>query len=273
MIFVRKLKVILIYILCPAFLYGQLQYYPATIPYLSSARFNEKFVSCMNASYNPSLIPHLKTLEAGVYSEKKYLTDIDLFLLTLCIPFNNNGVGLMFQHFGNSIYNERISGLNYGKNFGKINIGLLFQNIRVKIQGSPPISIIRTGISSTLKISDNFFSGINIINPRFNSKKEKDKLHAAASFSLVLGWQVSSVAYAGFESRKDEGRPLTVLFTLQYHFAEKFKGGFNWNTYSNQPYVCLGWQSKLFLIEAGSSYHSVLGPSPTICFIYKKSKY
>lgn len=207
-----------------------------------------------------------------MYSEKKYLTDIDLFLLTICIPFNNNGMGLMFQHFGNSIYNERITGINYGKNFGKMNVGLLFQNIRVKIQGSPPVSLIQTGISSTLKISDNFFLGINIINPRFYSKVGKDKLQGASSFSLILGCQASSVAYVGLESKKEAGRPLSVLFTLQYHFAEKFSGGFNWNTSSNQPYVCIGWQSKLFLIEAGSGYHSVLGPSPTICFIYKRNR-
>lgn len=267
----RKLQWILINIICPVIIYGQSQYYPLTIPYLSSARIGEKFISGMNASFNPSLIPHLKSLEAGVYSEKKYLTDFDLFLLTVSIPFSNNGVGLMLQHFGNSIYNERISGLNYGKNFGKITAGLSFQSIRVKIQGSPPVSIIHTGISSTLKISDNFFSGINIINPRFNAKAGMDKLHGAASFSLIIGWQASSVAYAGLESKKEEGRPLTVLFTLQYQFAEKFTGGFNWNTYSNQPYFCIGWQSKLFLIEAGSSYHSVLGPSPTICFIYKRA--
>lgn len=264
---------IIIYFICPAFICGQSQYYPQTIPYLSSAIIGEKFVSGMNAAYNPSLIPHLKRPEAGMYSEKKYLTDIDLFLFTTCIPFNNtNGVGLMFQHFGNSNYNERIFGLNYGKNFGKINIGLLFQSIRLKIQGSPPISIIQAGISSTLKISDDFFSGINIINPRFNPKAGKDKLQTAGSFSLILGWQASSVAYAGFESKKEEGRPLTVLFTVQYRFAEKFSGGFNWNTSSNQPYLCIGWQSTLFLIETGCSYHSVLGPSPSICFIYKKRK-
>lgn len=271
MIFVRKIQSILIYVVCPALMCGQSQYYPSTIPYLSSAKIGENFINGMNAAYNPSLIPYLKSLEAGMYAEKKYLTDINLLLLTICAPFNNNGVGLMFQHFGNSIYNERITGLNYGKNFGKIKVGILFQSIRVKIQGSPPSSFIQTGVTSTLKISDNVFWGINILNPWFNAKAGRDKLHGATSFSLIIGWQASSVAYAGLESKKEEGRPLSVLFTLQYHFAEKFSGGLNWNTSMNQPYVSIGWQLKMLWIEAGCSYHSVLGPSPTISFIFKNN--
>jgi hypothetical protein len=167
MISVRFFTVILIFIVFPLLTCGQSSYYPVTIPHLSSPKISENVANGMNGSFNPAIIPYIKGFEAGMYAEKKYLTDIDLLVLSACTSFNNNGVGLLFQHFGNTLYNERTFGLNYARSFGKVNAGILFQNIRINVAGSPTISMIQTGISSTLKMSDDVYAGIKIINPKF----------------------------------------------------------------------------------------------------------
>lgn len=271
MIFVKLFQSILIYISFPSLLYGQSPYYPLRVPYLSSAKIGDNFTNAMNAAFNPSVIPYLNNIEGGLYAEKKFMTETDLLLLTVCAPFNNNGITLLFQHYGNPAFSERIMGVGYAKNFGKINAGILFQSVNVKVQGLSGDSFFQTGIFSTIKLSETVFSGIAILNPALSKKPEKDKLHAASSYSLTIGWQPSGITYAGMESKKEDGRPLSVIFTLQYQFAEKFYGSMNWTTSGNQPFVCFGWKLFPFVVETGVSFHNPLGASPSISLVYKKT--
>ena len=251
-------------------LFGQL-YYPASVPYVASAKIGEHYINTLNCARNPSLVPYIANTEAAIYSEKKYLTDINLLMIAVSAPFKTNGVSFGFQHFGNTLFNEQAVSLSYGKSFGNINAGLIFEWIRVKFQGlETRRSFLQTGLFSTIRIGENVFAGINILNPRIIVKSAETEIHPASSFSLILGWESSDVAYAGLESKKEEGRPLSVVIVLQYHFAAKFYACLNWNTAANQPYSAIGWRLNDFVFEAGCSYHAALGASPSICLIYKK---
>ncbi|HUQ67037.1 MAG TPA: hypothetical protein VM101_12830 [Flavitalea sp.] len=265
----KKIYAILFYSLCPGLVPAQSVYYPLTIPYLASAKIGGVFINSINASYNPSLIPYIRNTEAMMYAEKKYLTEINVLLLSFSARFNNNGVSFLFQHSGDPLFNEQIAGLSYGKNFGIINAGVLFQRVRVNIRGSTAVSVIQTGIASSMKLNDNIYAGIKMVNPGII--KAGNNLHAASSYCFILGWQASSIAYAGFESKKEEGRPLSVVFTLHYQFGEKFSAAMNWSTTGNQPYVSISWKMLKWMLEAGCSYHTALGPSPVISLIYKNN--
>ena len=265
---VKKMTSILLHVVIPVMGLGQL-YYPQTIPYLSSAKLGEHFTNALNASYNPTVVPYLNSFEASFFAEKKFLADINLILLSIAIPINNNGIAFMFQHFGNTDFSERTSGLNYGKDLGRINMGILFRHINIKIRGATSSSCFQTGLAASMKLSANVYGGIKVIHP---VNVSSGKMKTASAYSFILGWESSSVAYAGIELMKQEDRALSVVFTLQYQFAEKYYGGLNWNTFGHQPFICLGWKVNSFIIEAGSGYHAVLGPSPTISFMYKKKK-
>jgi hypothetical protein len=241
------------------------------MPFYFSANACENFTNALNAAGNPSLIPNIKNIQAAVYAEKKYLMDINLLILTVCAPFTNNGISLMVQHFGNPFFNENVIGLGYGKKIGAINAGLLFKNLRVKIPGAESVSIIRAGIASSYEIDENVFVGFMIINPDLFAKTKGTKIHAASSFSMMLGWEATTDIYAGFEFLKEEAQPLSLIFTLQYRFKENFGCALNWNTSNHQPYASLNWAQQHVNIEAGCSYHPTLGASPTIAIIYKKA--
>ena len=251
-------------------LFGQL-YYPASVPYIASAKIGEHFINTLNCARNPSIVPYIKNIEAAVYSEKKYLTDINLLMIAVSAPFKSSGVSLSFQHFGNSLFNEKTINLSYGKSFGNINAGLLFEWLHVKFQGlETGLSFLQTGLFSTIKIGENVFAGINILNPRIIVKSAETEIHPASSFSLILGWQSSDISYVGVESKKEEGRPLSIVFVLQYRFAGKLYASLNWNTAANQPYSAIGWKLNDFVLEAGCSYHAALGASPSFSLIYKR---
>ena len=268
----RKLVITVAYLMGLAnSMRGQQAYHPYIAKYLSCAPGGVNFSNPLNAAYNPAVAPYIKTLQIASFIEKKYSTDINLLLIGACTPlYNNNRISFMFQHFGNTLFHEKIFGLAYAKNLGIVNAGILFQNFQIKVQGGESISLIRAGIASSVKLHEHVFASCRIINPNLFAKNKVTKLHAASSFSIALGWTASTEVFTAMESLKDEGRPLTLIFTLHYKFADKFSGTLNWNTYSNEPFAALSWQMFLVTIEAGCSYHSALGVSPTICFLYKK---
>jgi hypothetical protein len=263
----------LILILCSA-LYttaaGQSVYYPVGMPFYFSANAGEKFTNALNAAANPSLVPGINNIQAAVYAEKKYLTDINLLILTVCAPFSGNGVSLMFQRFGNSLFNENVIGLGYGKRIGSFSAGVLFQHIKVNVAGEKRASFIRAGVTSTYEIDENVFFGFTVINPQLLAKVKSAKLHAASSFSLMLGWEATADVYAGFEFRKDEAQPLSLIFTLQYRLKENLVCSLNWNTWNHQPFASLSWVQQQVTVEVGCNYHNTLGASPTVGIVYKK---
>jgi hypothetical protein len=249
---------------------AQTAYHSYAMPFLFSAKTSENFSDAFNAAFNPSLIPYIHSIEVATCAEKKYLTNINVLLLTVCAPFRDNGASLVFQRYGNTLFSESTLGLGYGKKIGAVNAGINFQHIRVKIKGAQDVSLIKVGIASSIKLSDNVFAGCRITNPNLFAKRGPSKLHAASSFSLSIGWDASPEVYAGIESLKDEGQPLSLIFSLQYHFAEEFSCALNWNTYSNQPHAAFSWRQNQLTIEAGCSYHATLGMSPLISLLFKK---
>jgi hypothetical protein len=250
---------------------GQSAYYSYAAPYLTSANAVGKFTNALNAAYNPSLIPYIKTFEAACHVEKKYLTDINNLLLTTCVPFNNVGIAAMIQRYGNNLFNENLVGLSFGKNLGGINIGVLFQYVNVKIRDAKSVSLTKTGIATSIKITDNVFAGCKINNPNLFVKAEKVKIHPAASYALSFAFQASPQVNAAIESLKEEGKPLSIIFSLHYELSEMFGCALNWSTYTNQPYVAVNWQQKNLIVEAGCGYHQSLGASPTITLLYRKT--
>ena len=246
-------------------------YYAYASPYLSSANAGGIFTNALNAAFNPSLIPYVKSIQAAGYAEKKYLTDINILLLTVCAPFNTNGISLLFQRFGNTSFNENTFGLSYGKNIGRINVGIAFQHISVKMRDAETVSLIKAGIATSIKAAENVFVTCRLFNPDLFAKTASAKAHAASSFSLSFGFEAGSGVYTAIESLKEEGRPLSLIFSLNYRFTEKFACALNWNTFTNQPFVAISWQQKMMVVEAGCSYHATLGASPAISLLFNKS--
>jgi hypothetical protein len=266
-----KIFLVAIWIIACQKLHAQARFYPFAPIYVASARYSEDFGNSLIASMNPAMIPTLQGFEAGIFAEKKYLSqDINLVLVSAGAFYNNNGGTVSLQHFGNTDYNETALSLGYGKKIGRIQTGILFQYINVNIGGTAKSSFLQTGIASVIKITDVVSSSIKILNPNLLIFTGSNEWRLASAFSLGFGWHASTDVYTGIETLKQEGRPLNIIFNLHYEFAERLYADLSWSTQSNQPFVSAGCKLNNINIEAGCSYHVNLGASPTIIIIYKK---
>ena len=267
----RNIPVIVLSFTCSVEMAAQSVYYPVSSPNLSSAKISKDVCDAFTVASNPAMIPYIKGVEAGLYTEKTYLADqLHLLIFSACIANESNGASLFFQHFGNVGYHETTISLGYAKNLGSINAGVMMRYISLKISGYPITSMIQPGITAVAKISPEVYAGIKIINPHLIYKSKPDGIRAMSSCSLVVGWQASELVYAGVETIKEESRSSEVVFAMRYKFADLFTGTLVWSTASHQPFLSLGWLSGKFKLEAGCHYHAALGPSPSISILYSR---
>lgn len=245
--------------------------HPVTFPYLSSGQYSPEVNDPFTSVFDPATLPYLKGFAAGMYSEKRYMTEgLNLLVMAAAFGGRNNGASLLMQQFGNPDYNEQEIGVGYGKSLGKISIGALFHLQRFTVRGLPGRQVLQFGMSSIWHVSEKVYTAIRILNPGIFYSNNTERIHPPSIISMGAGMQASSKVYLGLETRKEEDHPLQMLFSLRFQFAEKFFSRFCWSTINNQPFFSTGWKWKDFRIEAGCSYHLALGPSPSLIFIYQK---
>lgn len=242
--------------------------HPVNIYWLSAAQYAPDFTTPTSFTANPAAYPSLEGASCSVYSEKKFMTEgLNLLAFSGMVTRSKSAAGLNVQFFGNPDYNEMQAGINYGISLGKINIGAGVNYSSVSIAGFAKQSAINICVATVWELTENIYTGLQIINPRISHNKE---MQAASVYKLGFGYRHSAKVYTGFEFFKEEDKPPQVLGALYYHFAETFFGRAGFISGSNHIFCGAGWKWKDFRIEVLSSQHAVLGASPAILFTYQK---
>lgn len=179
-----------------------------------------------------------------------------------------SAIALQMQYFGNPDYNELQAGINYGKSLGKINIGAAVGYNSARIAGFAKEAAISVQLATVCRLTDNIYTGLQIINPRITSGGLK--MQTASIYKLGFGYMHSSKAYTGFEFYKEEDRPPQVIAAVYYRFAQQFFARAGFVSGASQLFCGAGWKWKDFQLEVISSQHPVLGISPGILFTYQK---
>lgn len=251
---------------------AQMLYHTYTPVHILSANYSERFTNPLIAGINPAMTPYIDGFGAATVMEEKYQTNLHSLIVAVGFEFHNSGIIVALEHFGNVDYCERSVGASFGKNLGKVNLGMNVKYTTVKVTGFSPNHFIQHSFATAIKVTESVTATAMITNANFFVLQSTDEVRPASGYSLGLGWQVSSLVYAGIEYFKREHEPLNVVVDLQYVFAHDLSAMLNWTTASNQPYLNITWTYGNITVGAGCSYHSSLGISPAITMSYSKRK-
>jgi len=217
----------------------------------------------------PASASRLKCFSASVYSEKRFLLEgLNNSMGSIGFPLSFGGIGLTIQYFGSPEFNLSSAGLIYGKNLGKIDLGIRFNYTSIKISGYGNANAIQFELGSIWQITDRIHSSILLTNPvggRFGiSRIEK----FSSVYRFGLGYKASENVFVAIEMIKEEERQVSFNAGLYYSFGKKFslQGGIQ--TQIASPYWAIGYQLKKIRIETHCSYHPQLGFSPALSLIF-----
>lgn len=264
----KKLLLPLFLIHCLA--HGQsIRYSPGTL-YTGLGAYSHQFTQSFSFPANQAVLGDLTRTSAGLYAEQKYgLKELSMYMGTVAIPVNRGGIGVAMQYAGSGNFNESQVGIAYGRNLGKVSIGVQFNYNMMRIAGYGNDAAVGFEVGGQWRINSTFITGIHIVNPaggRFRNHAE-EKL--AAVYQFGAGYEVSKQLFLSAELTKEEDRPVNVQAGLQYMAVPDrlfLRTGIT--TATTSPYAGLGWQWKNCRADVSVRYHPQLGLSPGVMLLF-----
>jgi hypothetical protein len=229
-----------------------------------SAHFSDLF-SFLN---NSASLASVKRAGAGVYTENRYgLKELNKYVLTgICGMNGMGGMGIVIGFEGNGDYNHSQVGIAYGKSLGKVAVGVRFNYNMVRMAGYGNVGAIGVELGSIWKITEKFFSGIQVSNP------QGEKL--PSQYSVGAGYEISEQLFLYANIIKEENKVMDVQAGLQYMVAAALYASLGINSATSSPCIALGWQWKAMRISLAGSMHPQLGATTglSIQFFGKNKK-
>lgn len=263
-------RLLLPFYLIPCLAAGQsIRYSPGTL-YTGVGAYSHQFTQSFSFLANQAALGNISRPGAGAYAEQKYgLKALSLYMATAAIPVKRGGIGVTMQYAGFSDFNESQVGLAYGKNLGRVSLGIQCNYNMMHIAGYGNDAAPGFEVGSQWQISSALVTGIHIINPVGGHFRNHSTEKLAAVYQFGAGYEVSKLLFLSAELTKEEDRPVNVQAGLQYMFVpDRLFVRTGITTATTSPYAGVGWQWKNCRADVCVRYHPQLGLSPGLLLLF-----
>jgi hypothetical protein len=242
--------------------------------YTGLGAYSHQFTQSFSFLSNQAVLGNLPQASAGVYAEQQYgLKQLAMYMATAALPVHNGGIGLFTQYAGFADFNQSQLGLAYGKNLGRVSLGIQCNYYMMHIAGYGNDAAVGVEVGSQWQVTRQLFTGIHIINPVGGEYKNSgEKLPAV--YEWGAGYEASQQLFLSAQISKEENAPLQVLAGVQYNAIPNrlfVRAGIA--TATSSPYMGIGWQWKNCRADVCMRYHPQLGLTPGLLLLfYGKTK-
>ncbi len=238
------------------------------------------FQDIYSAFGNQAGLAHLKEASFAIHAERRFLVEgINSVSAAFAYPTNSGTFGLSINYFGYGEYNEQKIGLNYARKlFDKVSIGAQFDylgtNFNDPIYGNRASFTFELGVQA--KLMKEFLVGAHIFSPVRIQLTDDSRDNIPTQFKVGLTYLPSDKLSVTAEVEKDIDFPVSVGVGMEYFLIDKLAVRAGIGTEPTQTSFGLGVYLNSVNIDFASSYHWVLGFTPSISVAFtinnKKSK-
>lgn len=220
---------------------------------------------------NPSGITLLGKPKISLnYIKHLFSNEISTQALVAVIPFKNNFVGVSFQRYGFTEYNESKIGFAYAKKFGeKLSIALNgnYHQLKIANYGSSKGFSVDVGAMYQFK---HFTFGAFVSNPSkqiFSNKEVVAKI--PTSFNVGASYLASDKVLIATSISKTLNYSIDVSLGIDYKMMDllSLRGGLSAKPF--KQYAGFGLNYKKFLLDMATTYDANLGYAPQIAIGYE----
>lgn len=244
--------------------------------FAANGAYSENCKDAFSFHVNTASLAGAAGWSAGLYAENKFgLKELENYVVTAIYGIEGvGGIGMVLSYSGSEEFNESQLGLAYAKNLGRINLGVRFNYTSLRIAGYGGSGAFTYELGSTWKISERFFTGIQITNPQGGKFGKSDTEKWPAVYALGAGYACSDQLLITASIIKEENMPVSLRAGIRYRVAKTVYAALGMNSAASSPFIMLGWQWKEIRVLVSGSYHPQLGASTgiTILFFGKNKK-
>lgn len=219
---------------------------------------------------NQAGLGYLENLSFTVYGERRFLMaeGLNSFLVGAAYPHQQIGtIGLSLHYFGYGKYNEQKIGLSYARKlFKRFSIGAQFNYLGTRIgeYGTAHSFTFELGILA--KVTKHFHLAAHTFSPARIELPNGDPLPSI--FKIGAAYIPSQKLRLTAEIEKDLLHPFNGRFGLEYHPIHILYIRAGVSTTPVMASFGLGLHMKGLKIDIATSYHTVLGFTPSLSVSY-----
>ena len=226
---------------------------------------------------NPAGMANLEKMSLGLYYENRWnMVESAYKCGAFAVPTKFGCLGLSFNQFGSSKYNENKFGLAYAKDFGRyLQIGLQLDYLLLKIgneYGKFSAVTFELGIQS--QVTDKLRLGTYIFNPVnfcFEQTLNHEKIPIVMRFGLAYQFTKDFVGQCEIE-KNTEREGISLRAGLEYEAVKDFyiRAG----AQSNPAILTfgVGYAIRFAQIDVAAQLHNDLGASIQIGMVFSIGK-
>jgi hypothetical protein len=237
----------------------------------ASVTFND-----INSAFsNQAGLAFVENISFCAYGERRFLAEgLNSFLFAAAVPLKSYGTfGLTVNHFGFNDYNEQKIGLSYARKLAKnFSIGAQLDYLSTRIPDYGVAGTVTVEIGILANINKQVSIGAHVYNPVNSKLNSTDRLPAL--INVGVSYSPSPKVMMSGQLEKDiNNQPLKGRFGLEYKPVSIFslRAGFVASQVSMASFG-FGILLKDLQIDVASSYHQVLGITPSLSIIYSINK-
>ena len=153
MILLKKLKLLYVFLFYLNAM-GQSAHMPFTNAYINAGAYSTHFLDAFSFLSNPACLGSVKGFSSGILTERKWmLKELDSYALAATTMVGGSGLGISLQRSGDASYKEQAMELAYGKNLGRLEIGIRFNYLRDQAAAYPGLGFGSCGTGMRFPIS------------------------------------------------------------------------------------------------------------------------
>lgn len=232
---------------------------------------------------NPAGLAELQKMSLGLYYQNQWmLPETADKSAAFAVPLSMGTIGVSFNQYGSSNFNENKIGLAYARSFGRyLQIGLQLDYCLLKIAeeyGNKSALTFELGIQS--KVTDNLILGTYIFNPvRFTLKQTINQEPLPIVFRFGASYKFTKDFIAQLEVEKNtDFEGFAFRGGLEYEAVKDLfiRAGaqIGIDRFQQQGLLTfgLGYQIKFVEINVGAQMHQVLGSAVNVGLVFNIGK-
>ncbi len=220
---------------------------------------------------NPAGIAGTKHLSLYAGGElRNAAPDLKFVSLSMVIPSDFGAFGVVLQHHGFELFNERMIALGYARQlFEEISIGAKFDYFQLSIPTYGTRGYLSGELGLQTSIGRWVEVGFYVYHPFEQNLVENEVL--PNQFSLGLSYRPTDKLWVVSEIAKQSGYQEDIKFGLEYYFIDEFALRFGVNTAPALISFGIAYRPAGNLsFDVGSVFHQSLGVSPLIGIGYDR---
>ena len=237
--------------------------------YITSGAYSTNFRDAFSFESNPACLGNTKGFSLGILTERKWmLKELDCTTMAASFNLGNDGLGVALQQSGDTDYNEQSLELAYGKNLGKVRMGISFGYQLDRASGYQSVGFGSSGIGMQFHASDKLIVGWELGLPVFGEVGKAHSEKGPQFFRMGFGYEWRTDLFLAIEIVKSSDLPLNVISSIGYRYGEHFFFSFGLNSNTGSPYFKTGWKKNKLFIQVYAIYGQVMGFGPGLLLLW-----